>query len=284
MSIANAVLLQHKEGFRWRTDEQSIHGAVPGSYLGWGRLETFLSVGQVSNLETVDRIGDEYLSSRAWPVEGNTADVDSVVGSVAGHDFKVGDTVLDPYVRDGTRSKVVGIDYTLNEQLGFDRKPQLQTRTHERAERSGLALGQMLRMGGGQFATGTAPPLTLGNDVPVGKLEEITVPPWSFGDSAQGATLEEEWQPWKADRPLRLYEWSVQADSSTAIGLSRWTWYVNGSTPVPFIIDLQFNEDFGSQLIFGPALVRYGDLLSVECLIDGGHSNGSINFSATTPL
>lgn len=270
MALTNAVLVRHKTGMTWVIDSASI--------AEWGRIESFLSVGDIDDPVLIAQIGAEHLATRAAPKETNTVEVIPVdLTDLPGYAFGVGDTLEDPF---GDTPRCVGIEYQMDEQVGTLRTPELRSRGDESVNRSGLAMARLINQaGGGSGASST--PIDLGTTIPVGKLGEISVPPWSWNSTTN---LLGDMQPWPADRPMRLYEWEINADSSTATGDTVIKWIVNGADPpVPFIITLGSSDDFGSQAIFGAAFLKFGDLLQPVVLEVGGHTKGSIAFRASDP-
>lgn len=267
MAMTNAVLLRHATGFRWQT-----HAGTIGSW----RRESFLPVGAVGNIPTVDAIAAEYFTTRTAPMESNKVTVEPTgTGDVPGDDYDVGDTLDDPF---STPARVVSITYSLDElaEGGLDRAPELRTRAEDRAVRSGLALNYMIDAAGGRSGGG-APPVSTGTDIQTGPLGLHPGQSWSWNKGSP-ADMEEPWQVWEADRPCRLYEWSVTCDASNATGITRFALQLQGVDVLGGLFQLVLGptDTYASQGVWGPARVRFGEHLGPRCSDYGGHTNGTL--------
>ena len=266
---ANAVLIACGDDFRWVVDSAAVTAFGD-------RVEAFLSVGEVTDTDVVDKIGDEFLASRSTARVSTVIEVEPTgSGDVPGVDFDQRETVVTPA---GT-VECVGItyDWSADNEDATRKVPEFQTRLDVRRSESARAVDQLITRSGGRPAV-TAPALDLGTAIPSGKVGEVNVPPWSWSDADR---LDDDVQVWRAETPLRLYRWSVSSDDTDATGDSIFEFEINGTGNGLLNITLGASDSYVEKETWGYFVMYKGDVLHPFCSTNGGHKTGTIQFLAS---
>jgi hypothetical protein len=265
--LTNAVLIAWRDGYRWVTD--------PSSISTWGRIESFLSVGDVSDLSVVDAIGAEYLSARSQPRTSHVAEVEPTTGDVPGVNVDLGDTATVA----GETLECVGLTYSwgTDNEDGLRKVPEFATRLDARLAESERAVERLIVAGGGRSAI-SAPPVDRGTDVATGKVRTVSVPPWSW-NASEDLDDTSDWQPWTAEEPVRLTGWSVRCDASEADGTSTFRWRAYGAANNGLVtISLTSSQDYAFVPLYGYSVLVKGATLAPFVEANGGHKNGAVQF------
>lgn len=260
MGIVNAVLVEWDKGMVWVTH--------PSSIADWGRIEDHLSV-RVSSEEAAIRIGQEWLAERAVPRMATVADV--VAGTATGD---IGDTLT---VGSQTGVAIVGLTYRLEANGDLSETPEVSTEDEQDEELSERKLDRLIVENGGR-SPASSKPLDFGTMIRPGKVSTRNVKEWSWRAKEDLDATDEDWQPFVAPRPCRLYEWRVDCDNDEATGTSIFEFRVNGVHDGLLNIVLGPSATSAVVNLWGYEVLLLNDVLRPRCSQNGGHTNGTVQF------
>lgn len=288
MALCNAVLIRHKTGYTWVTDSVSIGM--------WGRIEGFLSVGEMDDPAAIQQVGIQYLEAHSQPTVSHVVEI-ARNGPVAGEDFDLGDTLTAGGTID---LRCVGITYALQPDGTLRAVPELSSPRDEFEKQTARTIDRMIANAGGTSGA-SAPPISTGTSIKAGRVSTVKLDSWSWSDPSE---LDDPWdpevepgdggswgQPFEIEEPLRLCEWTINCEwqdrdeEQVTDGITRFQLYLDDAPlgDLPFIITIGETEKEGRQPIYGPAVVMPGQLIRPVCLDNGGHHSGSITVHATDP-
>lgn len=270
--IANALLVQGARSQVWVTNPTSIST--------WGRIEDTISIGEVADTATLTAVGNAILNIHSQPRTSTTVEFLGNTG-VPGFDFKVDDSLsLD----DGVSTQTVrckGITYTWDintNEVVSTKVPELSSPLDAAESEVNRSIERLIANSGGSSLASSAP-LSLGTDIPIGRVKVVDTTPWSWATSDDLDYNPTGWQPWVCTSPLRLLTWMVQADKSTATSNSKFRFWVNGVVANPLLtLEMSASETYDRVEMYGYAVLYRDDVIYPACTKNGGHSNGSIQF------
>lgn len=279
MSLTNAVFIRYRGGFRWVEDLASI--------AEWGRIESLISVGDLTDLAVIDELGAQYLATRSQPRTAYVATVQPTGdGDIAGDDYDLFDTVTAEG-HDGI--PVVGVTHKLDGLGRLVPLPELGSPLYESETQAGRKLARMVAEAGGSTGD-SATPIDTGSGVPTGKIGQIAIPPWSWNRASE-LSAGGGFPRYPVQQPMRLHKWRIECRVDAGgtgfeapTGDSVFVLHKNGA-PIspPFVITLGPSETTAEQPIFGPAFMTEPETLYPVCTTNGGHHSGSITVTAVDP-
>jgi hypothetical protein len=268
-ATCNAALCTYRDGQRWVLNSASITAR--------GRIAKELPLGSMSDTDSVDEIGQQFVDAYGVDAVSYTAGI--VAGTVTNLD--IGDTfdlgTLEGVRLVGRSGRVQADDLAVSLEVSSPLQER-RLRVERVIDRAVAAAGE-----GAQAA---APPVDTGSGIPVGRVATKQLgSAWSI---YRKEDLEDTdpLAPLVIEEPTRLYEWKVTGDNSEADGDTVVELWLNGSIlgGLPFEITLGSTDDEGSQFIFGPALAVKGDKLQPVVTAAGGHKNVSIQVYGADPV
>lgn len=289
--VENDVALVRDRGIYLMDDDTSIgvYGRLPGGSV---------QVGPIEDTDVLEQIGAAYLA-------GRTAPGDSViVETVPMFDFAA--EPGDSCDVEGEELRITELAFSLDPSGALRTMPVFSTPYQQERKRSERVVERLIAESGKTAASSRA--LDTGTNIPSGKLAPVKVTSWSWTDSdlldpEYWDLADEEpvgWQPFPVEETMRITELRVECQWEEPDGAGGHDQVTTGDTqislmidggpaPVPLIatVDEVGEADgsvSGSQLIYGPALVRKGQTLSVYPIANGGHVNGSVTIWATEAL
>lgn len=271
----------------------------PLAVLAYGRLPGgVVNVGKIKDQPTLDRIGAEYLAPRLEPQESRVIGVSPLLELPAAP----GDTISVEGVA-GQRIEEIGFQLGKH---GLLKAPALSTPAQERKKRSDRIVELLIRQYGETL--GSARALDLGTGIEPGPVENSPLEEWTWDiadmlDPEYWAGDEDNpraWQTYTVKDATRLVGMIVRADWADqeedevpfqcTTGQSRFVLLRNGlPTSPPFIATLPETnvaepsnpQTWAISFILGPALVNPLETLSVSCIENGGHINGTVEVLGT---
>lgn len=200
----NAVQGLWEQGVRWREDAASL--AVRP------RRSKPLELGAVGSSRAVNKILAEFLAANAEPVPSISAEVICDEGSMAGIDYKIGDT-LD---LDGDTVRLLGLTLTADQRGTWRVGPEFDSLLAARRKEKTRSVE---RLRASYEAASSAPLVNPNALIQSGKVSlSAFVWPWSgdineelFYDETEPGRLH---QPFRMDRTGRVYEVSIEIDPS----------------------------------------------------------------------
>ncbi len=287
MGIVNAVLMvSNKTLPRWVLDAASI--------AQWGRLEDTQSVGDIEDPATIDAIGAAWLAARSQPLVSHTVETHNTTGATAGVDYVESDTVTAP---DGP-ARVMELAFTLAPTGRFTPVPGLNSPLEEQLRRTEAKLDRMIAAAGGASPVSN-PATQTGSNIVAGRRDAWVIDRWSWRDKGEldpdyWDPEEEEvraWQPATLEEPTVATSIVVDCDFDEATGPSTFIYLVNGVAPLsipalgglPITVTVPADSGHGEIPLFGATFLNKNDRPSVACIVNGGHTNGSITMNGANP-
>lgn len=291
VDVKNDVLLEHDRGLYLMDDDTAIaaDGRLPGGVL---------PVGPIQSPDMLEQIGAAYLAGATEPGESVIVETTPMTAFAA----EPGDSCT--VEGDVLRIAEIGFEFEPGGELR--KVPVFTTPYEEQRKRSERVVDRMVREAGNSVSVSKV--IDTGTNIPSGKLAPVKVTSWSWTDSdlldpEYWDLADEEpvgWQPFPVEETMRITEMLVECQWAEPDGAGGQTQVTTGDTQISLMIDggpapvpliatvdeVGAGDGYasGSQLIYGPALVRKGQTLSVYPIVNGGHVNGSVTIWATEAL
>lgn len=287
----NSVLLVHDRGMYLMDDDDAIaaDGQLPGGSL---------QVGSVQSPEMLERLGTSFLDGSTTPGES------VIVETTPMFDFAAEPGDSCTVESDVLRVVELGLQLDTPPQGELKAVPAFATAYQQQRKRSERVVERLIRENGTSPASTRA--LDTGTNIRSGKLAPVKVTSWSWQipedlESEFWDTDEEEpvgWQPFPVEESMRICELKVECFWAEPDGLGGRDAVTSGPTTFVLMVDgVPFTDSVtvpatgdadgsvtASHLVFGPALVRKGQKLSVYPQVNGDHINGSFTVFCTEPL
>lgn len=274
--LVNAVRITHPDGRLWVTD--------PTSMGAWGRREAPLAVSDPLSFDDAVRIGTQYLAYRKDP--SVSVQVTIAAGTLAGTDYQVGDSIT---VEGVGEQRVVDVKQTLDPDTGLwlPETPVLSSPADRERRAADRAFDRLIAQQGRGWPD--ADTFVSKSPIPSGPLADRGTLSWSWYDP-DGEVLEDDdnFQVHQIERPVRAWALSCHPDftgatGDTTIELHRNAALWNGlfnivvpATPpgIPWVwIPM-----------YGGSVLNPGDQMSIRCIQNGKHKQGSVALYLTDPV
>ena len=283
--IENVAILEHDKGHFEYESALSVlaYGRYPGDPL---------PVGSITDPVVLEQLAIAHLMPRTTPIESRPVEVTHLAEFTAAP----GDTVTV----EGDELRVMEIGFDLDIDGTLRKVPALNTARQERVKRQDRIVQQLIADRGD--SRGSAKVLDTGTGLEPGKIEPETIESWSWRDSDElepeyWDVDEEEpraWQTFTVKEARRLTGLEVKCEWAEPDGFGDIEQVTTGDTVIRLILNGQATtplfeatvpainpEDSSNpkvaavQFILGEGLVIPEDELSVVCIQNGGHVNGS---------
>lgn len=286
-----ATLVGDKGLYEYADASVFVHGRLPGDPV---------NVGGIDVADQLNRIGAEYLGPRLEPQRSRIVQVAPRTKLFA----HPGDSLT---VEGESGFRIHELELNLTDK-GLERTPALDSPVAQRMKRSKRSVDYLIRQYGELLGGPRA--IDLGSGIDPGPVDTKTEESWSWNEPEM---LDPEyweddpdnpraWQRYRVPEAIRLVGLVVTADWAdqesgevfqNTVGQTRILLLRNNQPTVPpFIATLPESnlddptnpEVWAIQFILGPAYVGPGETLSVTCIENGDHMNGSIEILATKAL